>query len=86
MEQRAVLRFLTLKGLNPQQIRSEFESVYHEDALALPTIDKWHARFRDVRAELSDDPTSGRPRKSDLAEAIFSMLEERSFLSCKLLA
>jgi transposase len=86
MEQRAVLRFFTLKGLNPQQIYSELESVYHEDALALPTIYKWHVRFRDGRTELSDDPRSDRPRRSDLAEVISSMLEERPFLSCKLLA
>jgi transposase len=85
-EQRAVFRFLTLKGLNPQQILSELESVYREDALALPTIYKWHARFRDRRTELSDDPRSGRPRKSDSAEAIFSMLEPRPFLSYSLLA
>jgi transposase len=86
MEQRAVLRFLTLKELNPRQIHSELESVHHEDALAMPTIYKWHARFRDGKTELSDDPRSGRPRRSDLAEAISSMLEERPFLSCKLLA
>jgi transposase len=60
--------------------------VYHEDAFAPPTICKWHARFRDRRTELSDDPRSGKPRRSDLAEAISSMLEERPFLSCKLLS
>jgi hypothetical protein len=60
--------------------------VYHEDALAVLTIYKWHVRFRDGRTELSDDPRSGRPRKSDSAETIFSMLKERPFLSHKLLA
>jgi transposase len=86
MEQRAALRFLTLRRLNPQQIRSELESVYPEHAFALPTIYKWHARFRDGRTELSDDPRFGRPQRSDLSEAVSSMLEERPFLSCKLLA
>jgi hypothetical protein len=52
MEQRTVVRFLTLKGLNPQQIRSELESVYDEDALALPTIWKLHTRFRDGKTEV----------------------------------
>jgi transposase len=73
MEERAVLCFLTLKGLNPQQIHSELESVYHEDALDLPMIYKRQARFRDERTELSDDPRSGRPRKSGPAEATLSM-------------
>jgi transposase len=81
-EQRAILRFLTLKALTPQQIHSELESVCHDDALALPTIDKCHARFRDRRTELSDDPRFGRPRKSDEAEVFLSMLEERAVLSC----
>jgi transposase len=70
MEQRVVLRFLTLKELNPQQIHSELESVYHEDALSLPTIYKWHARFRDGRPGLSNDLRSGRPRNSDSAKII----------------
>jgi hypothetical protein len=69
MEQRDVLRFVTLKRLDPQQIHSELESVCHEDALALPTISKRQVCFRDGRTELSDDPRSGTPRKNDFAEA-----------------
>jgi histone-lysine N-methyltransferase SETMAR len=86
MEQRAVIRFLTLKGMNSRQIFSELQSVYGDQALHLPTVFKWHARFRDGRTELGDDPRSGRPQKSDLAEAISVMLEERPFTSCKFLA
>jgi transposase len=86
MEQRAVLCVLMLKGLNPQQIHSELESVCHEDALALPTISKWDARSPDAGTELSDDPRSGRPRKSDLGQGCFSLLTERPVLSRKLLA
>jgi transposase len=86
MEQRAGGRFLLLKALNPPLIHSEPESIYHQHALALPTVCKWLARFRDGRTELSDDSRSGRPRKSDLAGPISSMLKERPFSSCKLLA
>jgi hypothetical protein len=38
MEQRAVIRFLTLKGLNPEEIYSEVESDYHQDVLAFPPV------------------------------------------------
>jgi transposase len=86
MEQRAVIRFLTLKGLDPQTIFTELTSVYHDDVPALPTIYKWHARFCNGRTDLSDDPRSGRPKKSDLADAIASMLQERPFVSCKIIA
>jgi hypothetical protein len=81
MEHRVVGRFLRLKGLNPPLIHSDPESIYHQDALALPTVCKWRARFRDGRTELSDDSRSGRPRKSDLAPPISSMLKECPFSS-----
>jgi hypothetical protein len=78
--------FLTLKGLNPRQIRSELESVYRKDALAIPTIYKWHARFRDGRTEPSDDPRFSSRRKNDLADAISLMSDERRFVCYQVLA
>jgi transposase len=86
MEQRAAIRFFPLKGPNPQQIHSELVSVYHTDAVTLPTVYKWSARFRIGRNELLDDPRSGRPPKNALAAGISAMLEERLFLSCKIIA
>jgi transposase len=86
MEQRAVIRFFTLKGLNVQQIHSELESVYHKEALALPTVYKWSARFRIGRTTLSDEARHGRPGKSDLATGISAMLEVRPFLARKPIA
>jgi transposase len=86
MEQRAVIRFFTLKGLGVQQIHSELESVYHKEALTFSTGYKWFARFRVGRTKLSNDPRSRRPRESDGATGISAMLEERPFVSCKLIA
>jgi hypothetical protein len=40
MEQRAVIRFLTLKGLRAGAIVAELRCVYKEDALALATVKK----------------------------------------------
>jgi hypothetical protein len=77
MEQRAVIRFLTLKGLGVQQIHSELESVYHKEVLTLSTVYKWSARFRVGRTKLSNDPRSRRPGKSDVATGISAMLEAR---------
>jgi transposase len=74
MEQRVVIGFLTLKGFNSEEIYSELESIYREDLLTHPTVYKCHERFRDWRTELSDDPRSEKPRKSNLAEAISPML------------
>jgi hypothetical protein len=46
MEQRAVTRFFTLKGLKARAIHAELVSVYLEDALALATVKKWHKQLR----------------------------------------
>jgi hypothetical protein len=86
MQQRAVVRFRRLKGPNLPLIHPELESVCREDALALPTVCKWNAPFRDGRTKLSDELGFGRPSKSDLAEPIMSMSKERPFSYCKLVA
>jgi hypothetical protein len=40
MEQRAVIRFFTLRGLKAKAIHTELDSVYGPEALALPTLKK----------------------------------------------
>jgi hypothetical protein len=83
MEQRAVIRFFTLKGLSPVDIHAELDSVYGEEALCLRAVYKWYDRFHQGRTELFDDPRSGRPQQNDLAGALGAMLEEFPFISCK---
>jgi transposase len=85
MEQRVVIRFLTLKGLRARVIAAELDDVDHTDALALPTVKKWRRRFAQGRIPLCDDPMSGRPLTTDLAAAIASMLKQKVFMSWKVL-
>jgi transposase len=82
MEQRAVIRFFTLKRLKAKEIRAELESVYGPEALALSTVKKWRKRFEEGRTDLIDDRRPGRPVTHDLAEAIQSMLTKRPLVSC----
>jgi hypothetical protein len=83
MEQRAVVRFLTLKTLSARAIRTELEAVYGHEALSLAAVKKWRKRFLNGRVSLDDDPRSGRPPVSDLAESVRTLLEETPFISCK---
>jgi histone-lysine N-methyltransferase SETMAR len=83
MEQRAVIRFLTLKGLKSSQILIELTNVYHEAALSLTAVKKWHYRFKDGRTTLDDNFRAGRPKKSDLAEPVQFLINEFPFISCK---
>jgi transposase len=66
-EQRAVIRFLRLKGFRASAIAAEFKSVYETEALALSTVKTWRKRLSEGRASLYDDPRCGRPLTNDLA-------------------
>jgi hypothetical protein len=83
MEQRAVVRFFTPKGLKVRAIHTEPESVYGPEAFALPITTKWQKRFHQGRTDLFDDPRSARSLTIDLAGVIGSMLEEIPSSSCK---
>jgi hypothetical protein len=85
MEQRAVIRFLTLKGLLASAISAELKSVDETEAFALSPMKKWSKRFAERRTSLYDDPMCGRPLTNDLTETISSMLKERPDLSCDVL-
>jgi transposase len=85
MEQRAVIRVFTLKGLKAKPIQAELESVYGTDACKLSMVKKWRSRFLQGRTTLFNDPRSGRPLTQDLAEAVRSMLDEKPFTSCRIL-
>jgi transposase len=85
MEQRAVIRFFTVKGLKSRDIHAELMSVYGGNALAIAPVKKWRKRFREGRTDVFDDPRGGHPITQDLAEAIRSVLTERPFTSCKVL-
>jgi hypothetical protein len=55
-EQRTVVSFSTLKGLNLKLIQAERVSIYGIDALILQILSKWHNHFAQGRTELFDHP------------------------------
>jgi transposase len=83
MEQRAVVRFLTLKKLSARDITAELEGVYEHEALSLSAVKKWCKRFVNGRITLEDDPRSGRPPRSNLCESLRALVDENPFISCK---
>jgi hypothetical protein len=83
MEQRAVIRYYTLKGTDPARIHAKLLSIYNEGALKRSAVYKWHKRFVESRTDLGDDPQSGRPSHDEFAEDMGAMIEECPFISCK---
>ena len=53
---RAVIEFLTLENVQPQQIHNQMIVVYGEDAPSYATVKRWAADFRRGRTSLKDDP------------------------------
>jgi transposase len=85
LEQRAVIRYLTLKNLTVTEIATELQGVYGRDALKYSTVSKWRLRFRDGSEDLFDLARSGRLPRRDLATAIQQLLQQFPFISCKVL-
>jgi hypothetical protein len=85
LEQRVVIRDLTLKNLSVAEIATELQSVYDADALKYSMVSKWRRRFQDVSDDLFDLARSDTPSRSDRAASIQSLLQQFPFISCKVL-
>jgi hypothetical protein len=82
LEQRAVIRYLTLKNLPVADIATELQAVYGMDALKYSTVSKWRLRFLDGSESLFDLARSGRRPRSDLAAPLQQLLQQFPFISC----
>jgi hypothetical protein len=83
LEQRPVIRYLTLKNPSVAEITAELQSVGGRDTLTCSTVSKWSLRFRDVSYDLFTLARSGRSSRSGLAAPIQSSLQQFPFISCK---
>jgi hypothetical protein len=83
MEQRSVIRFLTLKKLFARDITDELEGMDGHEAPSLSAAKNGRTELVNGRITLGDDPGSGRTARSDLCESSRVLVDETLFISCK---
>jgi hypothetical protein len=83
LEQRAVIRYLTLKNPSVAEIATKLQSAYGTDTLKHSTVSKWWLCFQDGSDNLFDLARSGSPSHSDLVAPIQSFLQQFPFISCQ---
>jgi hypothetical protein len=82
MEQRAFVRFFTLKKLSARDVTPELEGEHGPDGFSLSAVKKWRKRFVTGRITLEDNPRSGRRPRSDLCESPWALIDEITLISC----
>lgn len=70
VEYRAVIKYLTLKGLTPTQIHADMVETLVDNAPSFATVKRWAAEFKRGRESIEDDPRSGRPSTATTTENI----------------
>ena len=60
---RAVIKYLHLKGMSPQEIHDDMNGTLGDDCPSYATIKNWAAEFKRGRTSTKDEPRSGRPRE-----------------------
>jgi hypothetical protein len=83
IEQRAAVRFLTLKKVSAIDITVELEGVHGREALSLSAVKKWRKRFVNMMITLEDDPCSERLPRSNPYEFLRALIDEAPFISCE---
>ena len=70
IQQRSVIRFLTLEGVPPLQTLQRLQDIYHGEALSKTQVYFWSAETKQDRESVLDEDRSGRPKTATNLENI----------------
>jgi hypothetical protein len=66
-----------------QGIQTKLSGGYHEQAVYLLAVEKWHFRFAYRTRDLENEPRSVWPKMTELIGPIAELLLEKRYTSCK---
>ncbi|KAG5338420.1 GVQW3 protein, partial [Acromyrmex charruanus] len=69
-ELRAVIRFLTAKGLNGNEIHTELVHIYGDKCMSVQMVRRWRTYFLEGRGEVHDEQRAGRPKTAITDDAV----------------
>lgn len=81
IEQRGIIHFYYLKGKTPLKIHQKLVDTYQCNALKQKTVEYWYHEFKCGRANIDDNPRSGRPPLDDLDAIILTTLTQYPYSS-----
>jgi hypothetical protein len=84
-EHRVVIKFLWMKGLGAERIRTKLSRVIGDDCYSPAAIECWLARFRDGDLSCADHSPSGRPL-IDISECLCVFFDEFPFASANMMS
>jgi hypothetical protein len=70
IQQRSVIRFLTLEERAPKEIHSRLQNVFGQEALSYARVKFWAAETKRGRKSVQDEDRSGRPADMTLPQYI----------------
>ena len=85
IQQRSVIRFLTLEGSAPQEIHNRLQEVFHGSALSYAQVKFWAAETNRGRESVFDEQSSGRPKTvttSENIEAVEKLATRNQRIKC----
>lgn len=86
IEYRAVCHFMWKKNHTNKEIYESIANTYDDQIPALRTIQKWTKTMNDDQWSIFDHPREGRPKRTDLKEAIQNVLLYNPYASTKKIA
>ena len=70
IEYRSVIKFLTLEGCKPTEIKNRLDAVYGDSSPSLSTVKEWSKLVKLGRKSVVDEPRTGRPSEVTTPETI----------------